>query len=62
MSNINVSGDDDPFIWLEEVDSPQAGAWVEARNAETVNALCGTQFERDRIALLDMLNARDPIP
>jgi prolyl oligopeptidase len=62
MSNITVSGDDDRFIWLEEVDSPQAHAWVEARNTETVNALCDTQFERDRIALLDILNAQDRIP
>ena len=62
MSNINLSGDDDPFVWLEEVDSPQVHAWVEARNAETVNALCDTQFERDRIALLDILNAQDRVP
>src|SRR5215472_8256359 len=62
MSTVDVSADDDPFIWLEEVDSPQVRAWVEARNAETRNALCDPQFEHDRTALLDILNARDRIP
>jgi prolyl oligopeptidase len=62
MSSNAVSADNDPFIWLEEVDSPQARAWVEARNAETVNVLCDAQFERDRTTLLDILNAQDRIP
>ncbi len=30
---------DDPYIWLEEVSSPKAMAWVEAHNAKTVAAL-----------------------
>jgi prolyl oligopeptidase len=59
---VDVSTDDDPFVWLEQVDSPQARAWVGARNAETKNALCDTEFEQDRTALLDILNARDRIP
>jgi prolyl oligopeptidase len=54
--------DDDPFIWLEEIDSAQARAWVEARNAETEKALCDDRFERDRAALLDILNAPDRVP
>ncbi|MGH7449620.1 MAG: S9 family peptidase, partial [Longimicrobiales bacterium] len=29
----------DPFIWLEDVESPRALEWVEARNAATVAAL-----------------------
>lgn len=28
--------DDDPYLWLEAVDGPDALAWVEARNAETL--------------------------
>jgi prolyl oligopeptidase len=31
--------DDDPYIWLEEVSSPKAMAWVEAHNARTVAVL-----------------------
>ena len=30
---------DDPYIWLEEVSSPKAMAWVEAHNTKTVAAL-----------------------
>jgi prolyl oligopeptidase len=62
MSKVDTSAADDPFVWLEEVGSPQARAWVAARNAETKNALCDTLFEEDRAALLDILNAHDRIP
>jgi prolyl oligopeptidase len=62
MPTADVSAADDPFIWLEEVDSPQARAWVEARNAETEKALCDARFEKDRAAVLDILNAPDRIP
>lgn len=31
----------DPFIWLEEIDSPRAMAWVEAQNAKTTKRLEG---------------------
>jgi prolyl oligopeptidase len=62
MSKVDVGADDDPFVWLEQVDSLEARAWVEARNAETKDALCDTQFDQDRTALLDILNARDRIP
>src|SRR5215467_14753054 len=62
MSIADVSADDDPFVWLEEVDGREARAWVEARNAETTTALCDARFERDRTALLDILNAPDRIP
>ena len=53
---------DDPFLWLEEIDSPQVRAWVEARNQETVSALCDAQFDKDRVTILDILNAADRIP
>src|SRR5579862_8456316 len=51
--------DGDPFAWLEEVASEQARAWVAARNAETTKALCDETFERDRVAILEILNAPD---
>src|ERR1700722_10627207 len=62
MSKIDAAADDDPFVWLEEMDSPQVRAWVAARNAETKTALCDARFEQDRSALLDIFNARDRIP
>jgi prolyl oligopeptidase len=56
------SSSDDPFLWLEEVDSERSRAWVTARNAETEAALCDDQFQRDRAAVLDILNAPDRLP
>ena len=32
----------DPYIWLEEKDSARSLAWVEARNAVTVNTSPGS--------------------
>jgi prolyl oligopeptidase len=52
----------DPFMWLEELDSEPSRKWVAAHNAETEKALCDGQFQRDRTAVLDMLNAPDRIP
>ena len=52
----------DPYVWLEEIDSPQAKTFVEARNAETLGKLCDAQFERDRAAMLAILDAPDRIP
>jgi prolyl oligopeptidase len=62
MRITDVACADDPFIWLEEVDSEQSRAWVAARNAETEKALCGPEFERDRAAILAILNAADRVP
>jgi prolyl oligopeptidase len=62
IASADVPVDGDPFAWLEDVASPEARAWVAARNAETTNALCDEQFERDRPAILDILNAPDRIP
>jgi prolyl oligopeptidase len=53
---------DDPYLWLEEIESAQVRAWVEARNKETVSALCDSQFEKDRAAILGILDAADRIP
>ena len=61
VQGVEASAADDPYLWLEEIDSPQVRAWVEARNAETVSALCDAQFENDMAAVLDVLNAPDRI-
>src|SRR3954463_5342323 len=52
----------DPFLWLEEMDTPRVQAWRDERNAETLKALCDQQFERDRETALAILNASDRIP
>jgi prolyl oligopeptidase len=56
------SSHEDPYLWLEEIDSPQVRAWVEARNAETTSALCDAHFAQDKASVLDILNAPDRIP
>jgi prolyl oligopeptidase PreP (S9A serine peptidase family) len=28
--------DDDPYLWLEDIESPRVLDWVEAQNAETL--------------------------
>ncbi|UEM01365.1 prolyl oligopeptidase family serine peptidase [Skermanella rosea] len=54
--------DDDPYLWLEEVDGPRAVEWVEARNAEILGRFGDAAFERDRDALAAILDRPDNIP
>ena len=61
-SKVDISDSDDPFVWLEDMESQRAAAWVEARNTETKRALCDARFEQDRNTLFDILNATDRIP
>ena len=51
----------DPYLWLEDLDSSRVREWVEARTAETQAALCDAQFEQDRAAILKILDAPDRI-
>ena len=36
--------DDDPYLWLEERESPQALTWVEAQNAATLGCFGDSRF------------------
>jgi len=58
----NPAAADDPYLWLEEINSAEVRAWVEARNGETMAVLGDAQFEADRTSVLDILNAADRIP
>ncbi len=53
---------DDPYLWLEEVDGPDALAWVEARNAETLARYGDAGFLRDCDIARDLLDRPDRIP
>src|SRR5437870_5438741 len=59
---MNPANPDDPYLWLEEIASPAVRAWIAARNAETVGALCDGRFEADRKTLRALLDADDRIP
>jgi prolyl oligopeptidase len=54
---------DDPYIWLEEKDSPRAMAWVEAHNAKTVADLeADPRYEPFYDEALKIATAEDRIP
>ena len=54
--------DDDPYLWLEEVEGEQATAWADARTAETRARLADARYERDRDALRALLDRPDNLP
>ena len=43
--------DDDPYLWLEDIEGPQALDWVEAQNAATLKRFGDGPFVRDRDTL-----------
>jgi prolyl oligopeptidase len=59
---MNPTDPGDPYLWLEEIDSPQVREWIVARNAETAAALADARFDADRTAALAILDADDRIP
>ena len=55
--------DQDPYLWLEEVDGKRALQWVAARNRATQRTLAsGASFKRLRARLLEAFDAEDRIP
>jgi prolyl oligopeptidase len=55
--------DQDPWLWLEEVQGDKALAWVRERNAETRQRLeAWPGFAETRRRILDVLDSRDRIP
>jgi len=62
-STLSATETEDPFLWLEEVESAEALAWVEARNAIALNELTGDhRYDEIRNGLLEIYNSRDRIP
>ncbi len=54
--------DDDPYLWLEDIDGTDATAWADAESARTLAAFGGPSFEADRNALLTIYDAPDKMP
>ena len=54
--------DDDPYLWLEDVDGPDALAWVEGQNARTLARLDTPAYRADRDAIRAILDRPDNIP
>ena len=54
--------DDDPRIWLEEVEGERATAWADEQTAATLRRFGGPQYEADRDALRTLLDRPDNLP
>jgi prolyl oligopeptidase len=54
--------DDDPYLWLEEVEGEAAIAWVAQQNARTLAAFADARFEADREGLKTALDRPDKLP
>ena len=54
--------DDDPFLWLEEVEGARATAWVDERSAETERRFGGPRRDADAASLAALLDRPDKIP
>ena len=54
--------DDDPYLWLEEIDDDRALAWVEAQNAATLAQFGDARFAADRDILAAIFDRPDNIP
>ena len=54
--------DDDPWLWLEEIEGKQALDFVERQNELTLQAFGGSAYERDRDILAAIYDRPDNIP
>lgn len=54
--------DDDPHLWLEDVEGERALDWAASQSARTLEHFGGTQFERDHDALTASFDRLDRIP
>ena len=54
--------DDDPYLWLEEVDGERALAWVGAQNAATLARFGDSRFAADRDVLAAIFDRPDNLP
>lgn len=54
--------DDDPYLWLEEIEGGQALAWVAAQNARTLARLADARFAADRDGLKAALDRPGKLP
>src|SRR5262249_4128645 len=54
--------DDDPYLWLEDVDGARALSWVEAQNAATLARFGDKSFAADRDTLAAIYDRPDNLP
>lgn len=62
-SSLSASEPEDPFLWLEQVESEEALGWVEARNEIALAELTADdRYAEIREGLLEIYNSKDRIP
>lgn len=54
--------DDDPYIWLEDIDGEAALVWVETQNVRTLSRYAKSRFVADRDTLAAIFDRPDNIP
>lgn len=54
--------DDDPYLWLEDIEGERALDFVDRQSRLTLEAFGGQQFIRDRDALAAIYDRNDNIP
>lgn len=54
--------DDDPYLWLEDVEGERTLAWAATQPARTLGHFGGTQFDRDCDALTAISTIPDKVP
>ncbi|MFC4168757.1 prolyl oligopeptidase family serine peptidase [Teichococcus aestuarii] len=54
--------DDDPHLWLEEIEGERALAWVAAQNARTLSRLADSRYAADRDGLKAALDRPGKLP
>jgi prolyl oligopeptidase len=54
--------DDDPYLWLEDIEGARALAWIAAQNERTMAAFGTAQWAADRDILTAILDRPDKIP
>ena len=57
-----ASPDDDPFLWLEEVEGIRSIEWVNAQNAATLSRFAGTAVAADADLLQGIFERPDALP
>jgi prolyl oligopeptidase len=57
-----VAPDDDPHLWLEEIEGARALAWVDEQNTRTLARFASARFAADRDTLAAIYDRPDNIP
>jgi prolyl oligopeptidase len=62
-ATVSLAADDDPYLWLEEVESPKALAWAKARSENDTAVLEAVpEYKEIHEKLLEIYNSADRIP